>query len=507
MPNNLKFIVTLLVLWSTSSGVGAQPQAHYSVGESQICVLSDDGEVTCTVSPGFKRLLPPSNLPQLTAVSTGDSHACGITVDGRAVCWGDNSFNQLDSPTTSLPLTQINAGHNHTCAVDTAGQAHCWGLNTNKQTEPPAGALFTKVHAAFTSSCGILVNGDISCWSTDGERAPSDLSGPFIDLDMQTQGVCGLTASGNVVCNSLINSLVPVLTNGPYIDLATTFGAVCGLKDNNTLDCNTARYSFTGLPDFDDYPLGESFVSIQSVETGFSGIGNSREFGLIGTTLCGERFDGNIDCWSPSALFPDLANDSASSAESTIDMRLDMDARIYGVGSVEIFWTPVSQAGVDVEVEIFRNGVLLERTPARQSYVDRAALIDNVYQIRLVSDLGLVGSLSPELVVNTQSNTILFNGELPVSASRQNAFTAESIFTSLNSTAASRGSLVYWTIESDQQPLIDGYEIELNGQRVGFTRSQMYLNLQERVSSCLRVSAMGFDGAVLDTTHLGSSCQ
>jgi len=507
-------LLPLLALLLVPAVTNAQSQSRFSVGESQFCNLQDDGSVDCLVPPIFERLLPPDDLPELVAVSSGDAHACGITIEGEAVCWGDNNFDQLIVPAIPLPLTQINAGQNHTCAVDVAGEAHCWGLNSNRQTEPPDGALFTKVHAAFTSSCGILVNGNITCWSTDGERAPADLTGPFVDLDMQTQGVCGLTTTGEIVCNSLINAVVPPLTNGPYTDLATTFGAVCGLNTGSELECNTTSLDFIGIPDFSDFPLGEQFLSIQSAEPGFfqsfstalSESESSREFVLSGTTLCGERLDGTFQCWSQSSSFPDIENPNAAS-DDVLNMRLDMDARIYGPRSVEIFWTPVLfVAGSSVEVEIFRGGELLERVNARQSFHDANAQSTNTYQIRLVDESGNTGLLSPELIVDTATGTVLFNGEPPLSASRQDAFDPEEIFTNLSATAVARGLLAYWTIDEDQQPLIDGFEIELNGRRAGFTRSQLYLNLEERISSCFRVSAIGFDGETIDSANIGSGC-
>lgn len=506
MTRNAIKLLPLLVLLLVPAVTNAQIQSRYSVGESQLCTLQDDGAVDCIVASGFERLLPPEDLPELIAVTSGDTHACGITFEGEAACWGDNNFGQLNLPTIPLALTQINAGHNHTCALDAAGEAHCWGLNSNRQTEPPEGAVFTKVHAAFTSSCGILENGNISCWSTDGERAPADLIGSFVDLDMQTQGVCGLTSTGEILCNSLINALVPPLTDGPYIDFATTLGAVCGLSTSNELECNTSSFSFAGTPDFADFPLGEQFLSIQSVETGFTGIGSSRESGPIGTTLCGERLDGSLRCWSPSASFPDIDNPNSTSQEVVTNMRLDMDARVYGRTSVEIFWTPVPSAGSTVQVEIYRNGALLDRVGARQSYHDGNALSSNTYQLRLIDDSGNTGPSSRELIVDTATNTVLFNGEPSLLASRQDAFGSEEVFASLNSTAVARGSLVYWTIEQDQQSLIDGFEIELNSQRVGFTRSQLYLNLEERVSSCVRISAIGFGGEVLDRANNGPNC-
>ena len=484
----------------------AQSQSNYSVGESQLCTLQDNGAVDCIVSSTSERLLPPEDLPELLAVTSGDSHNCGITLDGEAICWGDNNFGQLDLPSISLPLIQINAGHNHTCAVDVAGEAHCWGLNTNRQTEPPEGAVFTKVHAAFTSSCGILENGNITCWSTDGERAPVDLTGSFVDLDMQDAGVCGLTTTGDILCNSLIDALIPALTNGPYTDLATARGALCGLSSGGVLECNGSRFNFAGTPNVADFPLGEQFLSIQSAETGFAGIGNSSEIRPIGSTFCGERLDGSLQCWSQSTRFPNIDNPSPPTQDLVENMRLDMDARIYGSASVEIFWTPVPAAGSTGEIDIWRNGILLDRVAARQSYFDGNALTTNTYQIRLVDDSESVGPFSSELLVVTDTDTVLFNGEPPLQASRLDAFNSEEVFTDLDRTAVANGALVYWTINQEQESSIDGYEIELNDQRVGFTRSQLYLNLEERVTSCIRISAIGFDGNVLDQADRGPNC-
>ena len=154
--------------------------------------------------------------------------------------------------------------------------------------------------------------------------------------------------------------------------------------------------------------------------------------------MCGERLDGSLQCWSPSANFPDIDNPAPTTQELVTNMRLDMDARIYGSTSLELFWTPVPSAGSDVEVEIFRNGTLLDRVGARQSYFDGNALSTNTYQIRLIDDSGNVGPLSPELFADTASNTVLFNGETPLLASRQDVFSSEQVFTSLRNTAVAR---------------------------------------------------------------------
>lgn len=316
----------------------------------------------------------------------------------------------------------------------------------------------------------------------------------------------------NYKCSGAAIDERPLYRFGDYLFGGLRFAA-CGLNANSELDCNTTSLNFTGIPDLSDFPLGEQFLNIQSVETGFfqslttgfSGIGGPSEPGLSGTTLCGERLDSSFQCSFESARFSDIENPNAVS-QDILDMRLDMDARIYGTASVEIFWTPVLVEGRSVEVEIVRNGELLDRVNARQSYHDANALSTNTYQMRLVDELGNTGLLSPDLIVATAAGTVLFNGEPPLSASRQDASDSEDIFTSLIATAVARGSLAYWTIDEDQQPLIDGFEIELNGRGVGFTRSQLYLNLEERIGSCFRVSAIDFNGETIDSANIGSGC-
>lgn len=103
------------------------------------------------------------------------------------------------------------------------------------------------------------------------------LSKNTIDIIRIQQILCGLTTTGDILCNSLIDALIPALTNGPYTDLATTRGALCGLSSSGVLECNGSPFNFAGTPNVADFPLGEQFLSIQSAETGFAGIGNSSE--------------------------------------------------------------------------------------------------------------------------------------------------------------------------------------------------------------------------------------
>ncbi len=496
MVKSIRNVLTTIVLLSFPLIVVAQPQSNYSVGESQFCTLQDDGQVNCTLPSEFSRLAPPPGLPALAAVTAGDAHACGITFAGQPICWGENSFDQLNAPVVDLPLVQINAGQNHTCALDSAGEAICWGLNGNRQLEPPENAIFTQIDAAFTSSCGILSNGDITCWSTDTSRAPPPQAGPFTDLDILNSGVCGLVADGSIRCSAGVNR--PLLQNGPYTDIAATRAALCALDTDGILEC--AISSFFG--NADDYPIGQQFSSIQSVETGFNGIGASSERNTqFGSTMCGERFDGTFQCWAESTNFPNLAEPSASQQDLISAQRLDLDARIYGSTAVEIFWTPISNlSGVSPKVEVFRNGQSLITANAEFSYFDSDASVDNTYQIRLIDDAGKIGALSDPLSVNTETRTVLFNGEPTLTSARLEEDFGQTIITSVVRRGLSGGFIVSWNVDPTFMSSIDGFEIRIAERSIGFTRSQLYVNTEMDLGGqCFEILAVDTAGTVLDS--------
>jgi len=500
--NPLKTVLFPIVMFGLSLPASAQSLSNYSVGEAQFCTLQDDGQVNCTLTTQSVRLAPPEDLPELTAVTAGDAHACGLTIDGQAICWGDNAFSQLDAPTVDFPLVQINSGHNHTCAIDSAGAAVCWGLNNNLQLEPPEGAIFTKVDAAFTSSCGILVNGDIECWSTDRSRAPEPMEGPFVDLDIVNNGVCGLVDDGSIRCT---NGTDLFLENGPYTAMAATRDAVCALNTESTLECETSRFG-----NIDDYPVGEQFSSIQSTETGFSGIGGSSERNReIGTTMCGERFDGTFQCWAESTRFPGIA-EGPSEQDFLTEQRLDLDARVYGTSAVEIFWTPLINPNAPIpRVEVFRNGESLRTVNAVFSFFDSNALTDNTYQIRLIDSNGNAGPLSGSLTVDTLTGTVLFNGEPTLMGTNLNDNFEQEIITGVSFRGVIDGFIASWDVDPEMAPLVDGYEVLLGGTLVGFTRSQLFVDTNADLGDrCFEILAVDAAGTVLDSASLfGRGCR
>ena len=520
MPYSLlKRLMLSVPLLLTPLFAAGQASNGYSFSSFQFCTLDDAGQVSCTLALGSERLQPPADLPELTAVTTGQAHACGITSDGQPVCWGGNFFGQLNTPFVDEPLIQIDAGANHTCGLTTSGEAICWGLNTNLQAEPPVDATFSQVDAADILSCGILTDGEVTCWSDDPRRSPQDLEGPFVKIDLRSGAVCGLKENGQIQCadNSSIDvpiNPIPFIDppdNGPYIDIATSLDAVCGLQLDGALDC-----TFRFPEEVNNFPLGEQFSSIQSNEMDIlistrSILSGTNIQVISGTTMCGERLDGTLQCWDESDVFPGPNGTASTNTELVTSFELELDGRVYGSNAVEIFWTPLpfnslgTNAIVEPLVEVFRNGELIASQRARFSFFDASAVADATYQIRLVDEAGNAGPLSGVLSVNTGEGTVLFNGEPTLTSSTLDAL--PDVFMDITTGSLSVGLIVGWQVNPDIEEMIDGFEIRVNGVVAGFTRSRLFVDtITPLVGRCVEIVAVGFDQTRLGARAIGADC-
>ena len=93
----------------------------------------------------------------------------------------------------SLNLASVSAGGRHTCGVRLDGSITCWGKDEYGQSTPPAGE-FTSVSAGFNHTCGVRLDGSVSCWGLGSDRSspPAGESRPSA-RDTITRAACGLT--------------------------------------------------------------------------------------------------------------------------------------------------------------------------------------------------------------------------------------------------------------------------------------------------------------------------
>lgn len=214
------------VLCTTSVDEIAPIDATYmafAAGPGLVCGIKLNGELECTRLWG---LVEPGPTGPMTEISIGRAYACAIRLDGGLSCWRvrdyatspeelivpDGEFvavvNQYDRHGTFEPegacalrgdgrvscfdadglseapvgeFVQLAAGADHYCARREDGTVACWGRGESDhecgnnsafssvfvkecgQAKPPADT-FVWIAAADNYTCGLKVDGDVTCW-------------------------------------------------------------------------------------------------------------------------------------------------------------------------------------------------------------------------------------------------------------------------------------------------------------------------------------------------------
>jgi len=498
---SLRFIkLSCLVVWAlfTAPFVYAQDQifTDVAVGVQHICGLTDGGEVECFTEFGASRFDAPDDLPLLTDITGGLQHSCGITVDGGAVCWGSPAFGALNVPEIDAPLVSISAGGNHTCAVDEVNRAVCWGLDTNEQTQVPgdgfgeSGLGFIKVSASNNTSCGVETDGSISCWSTDPTILDTgSLTGTFVDLEIQSGTACGLTDTGDIQCWS---SLFEPPINGPYTDMVVRSSAICGLNESQIPDCTfNPNGNFFNDPSL--YETTTQFVSLESRSAFvFQAVLN----------VCGVTVNSTIECLDVSNL-SGLPGGSTNLVNPELEVDLNLTASINGFTfiQVELFWTPLAGGIPVTNVEIFRDGELIDTVNARFSFVDNAfdgLGIDSAdYQVRAIDENGNVGEFSNVIIVNRSDRTVSganTDNLAQLSAPPRIIDNIRAQFVNVNT------FLLAWEGPPAGENGLKAYEIRVNNETIALTDTNIYLleNVGRDVCQLISVAAISDDDRILD---------
>ncbi|MCA9397785.1 right-handed parallel beta-helix repeat-containing protein, partial [candidate division WWE3 bacterium] len=184
-----------------------------SAGRLHACAVLVNGSVACWGDNAFGQL-GDNNAPtdqfspvlvvspwNFTQISSSAQHSCGLLVNGSVACWGDDGFGQLgdgsgdsgDQATpvlvsSSLNFSQLTSGRYHSCGLLVNGSAMCWGSDSNGQIGDGTlvtgnhyspvlvntTELFSQVTSGTLFSCGLLVNGSISCWGYDNRNQLGD---------------------------------------------------------------------------------------------------------------------------------------------------------------------------------------------------------------------------------------------------------------------------------------------------------------------------------------------
>ena len=499
--------VLMLMLCGAASHTLAQPFEQVAVGASHICALDASGQTRCTATNIASRLLPPENLPLFSDIVAGQQHTCGITLDGEVECFGVDAFGVLDVPTFEAPVESITAGSNHNCAIDSNNQVQCWGLNSNNQLDvPDVAGGFVKVDAARTASCGIDTVGDIHCWTSDFFfNTDPPIAGPFTDLDLDSNAACALTINGEIECFAIRDrqNLTPP-TNGPYIDLTVTNSAICGLRTDQSLDCSfpDPDQSFTDVR-ADEYPLGDTFSSIERSAQQFSGV-----------PICGLRADnGTITCFgddpqTDGSLPAPPGTDGIVDQNNASNIVLGLAAKVYGPQQVELFWNRLPSVFPPLLVEVYRDGQLLTTTSNNFSFYDNDSSVSSVtsqYQIRPVDENGNTGQFSNTITVNRINDQVVSDdtddavNPRPDSSLRLRDVTVNS-YAQFDTNNNLDVFVLSWSLDNPADTSIAGFEIRIDEEVVGFVKGTTFSGDGVDLFRCriYSVAAIAENGEILD---------
>jgi alpha-tubulin suppressor-like RCC1 family protein len=244
---------------TSSLGTGRTAVA-VSSGANHVCVILDDGSVSCWGHNYYGQLGIGTTIPKIStptqtsslgtdrtavAITAGYHHTCAILDDGSVSCWGENVYGQLGDGTTTSQNTptqtsslgtgrtavEISLGKYHTCAILDDGSVSCWGENTygslgdgtNNDWLTPTqtsslgtGRTAVTISAGNTHTCAIIDDGSVSCWgkndvgqlgdgTTTSRNTPTQTSSlgtgrTAVAIDAGYYHTCAILDDGSVSC-------------------------------------------------------------------------------------------------------------------------------------------------------------------------------------------------------------------------------------------------------------------------------------------------------------------
>ena len=312
------------VAWSTDSVCDVSGDiAKVAMGQDSGCWLTQDGEIDCWGINRYPNQLYGSTNPADIAQGTIEGHptdsgyldvdieyyhACAIDSSNCVTCWGDydNNLRSGDSNggggtnphPASCDFEAIAVGNDHNCALHTDGTVYCWGWNNWLQvTDAPSNIEFSKISAAWSSTCGLRSDtGMHYCWGDDDDLMDSSQGSPnyaLSDIEVNLKGAAGIKESdGQVVAwgDDMVGwnrtGAYPSSTTAPF---PTIYGARsvgmsrftgCAANATGQVDCWGHKGDYTGDPTKVTPGVYQDVIGAYD-------------------TFCGLTVYGRVNCWGP----------------------------------------------------------------------------------------------------------------------------------------------------------------------------------------------------------------
>ena len=298
------------------------------------CALTDLGEIYCWGTAGFgvfgsiEPLLAHSFALQpeqnVSGIEIADSQSCMVS-DGRLYGAGYNDYSQFASDRYFIgapvlisedPVSSFDCNRYTNCYVS-SGKMFCQGNTyTGQQEITSLGSTVVRPVSASHTSCGLMNNGDLYCWGSNGNgqvgngsTTAVNVNSPFLTLTDVSQAVGGTNvlcaikndktvwcwgnnsvgATGNPGSHVLVPTLVqglPDLSSASYLKIKINAATTC-LQADNDLYCWGG-----GIGKLLSLGTDYSFLPVKVNTLGPS----IKKFAIISGGLCASYTDSSVSC-------------------------------------------------------------------------------------------------------------------------------------------------------------------------------------------------------------------
>ena len=237
-----------------------------------------------------------------------------MRTDGSIGCWGSLPGG---ASVPEVPFPVVAAGAKHTCQINTQGDLDCWTTDGEPEA-PPSGTSYRQLDSGTEFFCALRASDHlVDCWGT------RTLAWTIPDVQTFTQvatggnHACGIRPNASVACwgNNSFNQSSPV-PPGSFLQISAGLNHTCGLRPDGDVDCwgdNSAGQRDPVPPllgSFSEVTAGRLHTcarytngEVQCWGEGGDGQTNvplGAEFVQVDADSlhsCGLRSNGSADCW------------------------------------------------------------------------------------------------------------------------------------------------------------------------------------------------------------------